>query len=166
MSDQGTVSTIQTPQVSMLSSGHSTSSQQPKLPQSSNLGSSQTSTFPQKTGKRKRRNRSRGEKGGKPTGNTYKSQQQGAKRKPQANPVRRGPTYEYISACCSVKALKPRAAQKVSVVDPETRKPKAETKGLGHWRCTGCHKTCKVTPRKPRTSSPEVTNAEQPAVTQ
>lgn len=38
---------------------------------------------------------------------------------------------------------------KESVKNAETGKFKDEPKGLGHWRCSGCRKGCKVTPRKP-----------------
>lgn len=33
---------------------------------------------------------------------------------------------------------------------PESKKPKTEVKGLGKWRCSGCGKPTKVTPRKPQ----------------
>ena len=32
----------------------------------------------------------------------------------------------------------------------ETGKFKEQPKGLGHWRCTGCGKVAKVSPRKPQ----------------
>jgi hypothetical protein len=38
---------------------------------------------------------------------------------------------------------------KEAVKDPESGKMKDKVKGLGHWRCSGCRKVCKVTPRKP-----------------
>src|ERR1035441_1646821 len=72
------------------------------------------------------------------------------KAKPVAKPiVRKGPEREYISACCSVPARKPRAGMKEPVKDPESGKTKDKPKGLGHWRCTACGKVAKVTPRKP-----------------
>jgi len=72
------------------------------------------------------------------------------KSKPVAKaPVNRGPVREYISVCCNVGATKPRAGAKEAAKDPETGKVKDKSKGLGHWRCTGCRKACKVTPRKP-----------------
>ena len=72
------------------------------------------------------------------------------KAKPVAKPiVRKGPEKEYISACCSVPARKPRAGMKETVKDPESGKTKDKPKGLGHWRCTACGKVAKVTPRKP-----------------
>ena len=78
------------------------------------------------------------------------------KAKPVAKPiVRKGPEKEYISACCSVPARKPRAGMKETVKDPESGKTKDKPKGLGHWRCTACGKVAKVTPRKPE-SKPEV----------
>jgi len=113
------------------------------------------------------------QRGGKPQKNDGKKPY--AAKPPKKPYVRRGPVYEYISACCGVKALKPRAAQKVTVVDPETKKPKTEVKGLGHWHCTQCKKHCKVTRTKPEPkpeavpekgttvpnpSTPEVTNAQ------
>ena len=87
------------------------------------------------------------------------------KAKPVAKPiVRKGPEKEYISACCSVPARKPRAGMKESVKDPETGKTKDKPKGLGHWRCTACGKVAKVTPQKPAskevapvTEAPDVT---------
>jgi hypothetical protein len=63
--------------------------------------------------------------------------------------VRKGPEFEYISACCSTPARKPRAGQKESVKDAETGKMKDKPKGLGKWRCTACGKIAKVTPQKP-----------------
>ncbi len=70
--------------------------------------------------------------------------------KPQQKSVvpRKGPEKEYISACCSVPARKPAAGQKETVRDAETGKSKDKPKGLGHWRCGQCGKSCKVTPRK------------------
>lgn len=101
----------------------------------------------------RRRNRHSHGKNGKPTGKQSNSQQHKkhnlppkAAKKPY---VKRGPVFEYVSVCCGVRALKPRAAQKVQVTDPETKKPKTEIKGLGHWRCPNCRKACKVTRRKP-----------------
>jgi len=71
--------------------------------------------------------------------------------KPVAKPAapRRENVYEYISACCSLPARKPRAGMKESVKNAETGKFKDEPKGLGKWRCTGCGKAARVTPRKP-----------------
>lgn len=63
--------------------------------------------------------------------------------------VKRGPVKEYITACCSLPGIKPRAAQKDMAKDPESGKMKETVKGLGHWRCSGCGKLAKVTPRKP-----------------
>lgn len=72
--------------------------------------------------------------------------------KPVAKPsVKRGPEKEYISACCSVPARKPKAGAKEVAKDAETGKMKDKAKGLGHWRCGQCGKACKVTPRKPET---------------
>ena len=68
-----------------------------------------------------------------------------------AKPFRKpaGPVKEYISACCSLPAIKPICGKLEAVVNPETKKTKQAPKGLGHWRCTGCRKGCKVIPRKP-----------------
>lgn len=72
------------------------------------------------------------------------------KNKPVAKPLfKRGPEKEYISACCSVPARKPRAGEKMAEKDPESGRTKDKAKGLGHWRCGQCGKPCKVTPRKP-----------------
>jgi hypothetical protein len=51
--------------------------------------------------------------------------------------------------CCSLLASKPTAGQKEMAKDAETGKMKDQVKGLGHWRCSGCRKACKVTPQKP-----------------
>ena len=73
------------------------------------------------------------------------------KSKPVAKPIaRRENTYEYISACCSLPARKPRAGEKEMQKNAETGKFKEQPKGLGHWRCTGCGKVAKVSPRKPQ----------------
>ena len=73
------------------------------------------------------------------------------KSKPVAKPVvRRDPEKEYISACCSVPARKPKAGERVSTKAPDSGKMKEVPRGLGHWRCTGCGKVAKVTPRKPQ----------------
>ena len=72
------------------------------------------------------------------------------KSKPVAKPlVRKGPEKEYISTCCSVPARKPKAGMKEMVKDAESGKTKDKAKGLGKWRCSGCGKIAKVTPRKP-----------------
>ena len=72
------------------------------------------------------------------------------KSKPVAKvPVQRGPVKEYVSACCSAPATKPRAGAKEVQKDPESGKMKDKAKGLGHWRCSSCGKATKVTPRKP-----------------
>jgi hypothetical protein len=72
---------------------------------------------------------------------------------PKQRPVapRRENTYEYISVCCGVVANKPRCGMKVASVDPETGRPakKEKSTGLGHFRCSQCHKACKVKPQAP-----------------
>ena len=87
--------------------------------------------------------------------------------KPVARPVapRRENAFEYISTCCSLPARKPRAGEKSSVKNPETGKFKDEPKGLGHWRCTGCGKATKVTPRKPQPKINTVTTVGDPHLT-
>ena len=72
---------------------------------------------------------------------------------PKQKPVapRRENAYEYISACCSVVANKPRCGMKVASVDPETGRPakKEKSTGLGKFRCSQCRKVCKVKPQAP-----------------
>lgn len=65
--------------------------------------------------------------------------------------------FDYTSACCRLPAVKPPCGQKESVINPETKKSKAVPKGLGHWRCTGCRKSCLVTVSKHKVA--EVTPA-------
>lgn len=67
-------------------------------------------------------------------------------------PVRRssGPVFEYVSQCCGTIARKPRCGQLEAVVNPETKKIKDVPRGLGHFRCNGCGKGCKVNRRKPQ----------------
>ena len=70
--------------------------------------------------------------------------------KPKAKPVVQNiPTREYISVCCKVQARKPAAGQKEMTRDPDSGKSKSVPKGLGHWRCGGCGKSCKVTVQAP-----------------
>ena len=57
-----------------------------------------------------------------------------------------GPAKQYISACCSLLALKPECGRKEMKQDSESKKLKSVPKGLGHWRCSGCGKSCKVKP--------------------
>jgi hypothetical protein len=105
------------------------------------------------------------------SGNLGKKESRNAKRRrwaknnrPKVAPkVISAPTLEYVSACCSVPARKPKAGQKEVAKDPETGKIVNQPKGLGHWTCTGCNKKCKVTPGKPQPKT-EVPNGE--AVTQ
>jgi hypothetical protein len=54
--------------------------------------------------------------------------------------VKRGPVKGYESKCCSLPAIKTACVR----VD----KKKALEQGLGKWRCSGCHKACKVTVSK------------------
>ena len=72
---------------------------------------------------------------------------------PKQKPVapRRENAYEYISACCSAVANKPRCGMKVASVDAETGRPakKEKVTGLGHFRCSQCRKVCKVRPQAP-----------------
>lgn len=62
---------------------------------------------------------------------------------------RRGPVFLYVSSCCSLPARKPAAAVKVFTVNPNSGKSKETPKGLGHWHCSGCGKSTKVTRTKP-----------------
>ena len=50
-------------------------------------------------------------------------------------------------------AVKPKAGRKETSQDPESKKTKEVTKGLGHWRCSQCSKPCKVKVQMP---SPKV----------
>ena len=61
----------------------------------------------------------------------------------------RAPGKEYSSLCCSMPAVKPRAGRKETAQDPESKKTKEVTKGLGHWRCGTCGKPCKVKMQMP-----------------
>jgi hypothetical protein len=75
---------------------------------------------------------SRSTTGKKKNGNSRFSKKNRSK-KPAATPT---PTNTYLSSCCSLPASKPRAFS--AVVGSKDKS------GLGHWRCTGCKKTCKV----------------------
>ena len=70
---------------------------------------------------------------------------------------KRGPVKEYISGCCNLPAHKPQAGQKQTLQNADSGKMETTPKGLGHWRCTGCNKIAKVTPRKPevKTEAPK-----------
>lgn len=116
-------------------------------------------------GKNAYMNRQQGNSAQKPNGSSRNEKRaRWAKRsKPVARPAatRRENVYEYISACCLLPARKPRAGMKESIKNTETGKFKDEPKGLGKWRCTGCGKAAKVTPRKPapkETPKVEVSN--------
>jgi hypothetical protein len=61
----------------------------------------------------------------------------------------RGPVNTYTSVCCSLPATKPAAASVIAGSKERT--------GLGHFRCTGCRKGCKVTMSKYK--APEATPA-------
>ena len=142
-------------------------------PNSTNVPNSSTKTTPStkpvpKWLKMKQQNKSSAGKTAKPTvqkssGSAQKPQQEtrNAKRarwakksKPVAKvaPVKRGPVKSYTSACCSLPATKPACGLKIATIDPETGKPakKAKSTGLGHFRCSQCHKTCKVVPQAPK----------------
>lgn len=66
------------------------------------------------------------------------------------SPVVVGPVFDYTSVCCSLLAAKPACGKKVAAMNPETKKVKDITLGLGTWRCSGCHKVCTVTVKKHR----------------
>jgi len=70
-------------------------------------------------------------------------------RKGQKPVTPRAPTKEYISTCCNVPSVKPKAGRKETAQDPESKKTKEVTKGLGHWRCGECGKPCKVKVQMP-----------------
>lgn len=78
--------------------------------------------------------------------NTKGSSRPPQKKKEHKNPVvpRRPPIFTYLSKCCGLAAKKPAAGKKVEVINPESKKTEKATKGLGHWRCTGCGKACRV----------------------
>jgi hypothetical protein len=58
------------------------------------------------------------------------------------------PSRIYTSACCQAPATKPKAGQTEMAKDAESGKVKKGSKGLGHWRCSACHKATKVTVSK------------------
>jgi len=70
--------------------------------------------------------------------------------------VKLGPVNDYKSVCCGVPAAKPPCGKKVSAMNPESKKMKDVTLGLGTWRCSGCGKSCKVTVSKHRESEATV----------
>ena len=76
-----------------------------------------------------------------------KKQGQRKGQKPLVAP--RAPVKEYSSLCCSMPAVKPKAGRKEMSQDPESKKTKEITKGLGHWRCGQCGKPCKVKVQTP-----------------
>jgi hypothetical protein len=127
-----------------------------------------TSALPQKQHAPSQEKTKQHTKGTSPSG---KKENRNAKRKRWAKKNRpapksitpRGPSKEYISACCSLPARKPAAGMKSMGKDPETGKMKETRKGLGHWRCSGCSKPTKVTPRKPEPKT-EVPIESQPQV--
>jgi hypothetical protein len=55
-------------------------------------------------------------------------------------PKPRGPVNTYTSVCCSLPATKPAAASLIAGSKDRT--------GLGHFRCSGCKKSAKVTVSK------------------
>src|ERR1700676_1417598 len=68
----------------------------------------------------------------------YAQKSRGKSKAPVSKP--RGPVNTYTSVCCSLPATKPAAASSVAGSKEKT--------GLGHFRCTGCKKGCKVTVSK------------------
>lgn len=127
--------------------GNSVNSQKPQ-----NLNSKQSNgTF---TGKKQQfsQNGSQQQRsnGGKKQSRNEKRRRWAKKHKVAPKPVvKRGPVKEYVSACCSLPAIKPVAGEKFTARDPETGKMAEQRRGLGKFRCTGCKKIAKVTPRKP-----------------
>jgi len=58
-------------------------------------------------------------------------------KKPRPSP-KGSPVYSYTSQCCNAPTTKP-PCQYLGMKSKE-----AGTQGLGSWRCTACHKVCKV----------------------
>lgn len=73
-------------------------------------------------------------------------------KKPAAPP--RPPKYEYVSKCCGALGRKPAAGKLVENISPESKRTEKVRKGLGHWRCSNCGKSCKVTPRIAKKEEP------------
>ena len=115
--------------------------------------STNTVSIPTKTEKSKSfsRPRTQGSTGSSKKGSNKSKYGKKRNQKKNLKPVvaPRGPVKEYVSACCSALASKPRAGRKETAADPESKKMKEVTKGLGHWRCSTCGKPTKVTPRTP-----------------
>jgi hypothetical protein len=54
-----------------------------------------------------------------------------------------------------------------TAINPESKKPKAEVKGLGKWKCSGCGKPTKVTPQRPAEKvTVDMTAVEQRVITE
>lgn len=81
---------------------------------------------------------SNGTKGRNRGNSKYSQKSRGKSKAPVAKP--RGPVNTYTSVCCSLPATKPAAASAVAGSKEKT--------GLGHFRCSGCKKGCKVTVSK------------------
>jgi transposase-like protein len=57
--------------------------------------------------------------------------------------------FGYTSVCCSAPAAKSPCGTRTPMKDAESGKMKDKVSGLGKWRCSGCHKVCKVTRQTP-----------------
>lgn len=98
-----------------------------------------------------------GPKGGKKQTRNEKRRRWAKKHKVAAKPVvKRGPTKEYVTKCCSALGRKPAAGEKSMAKDPESGKTVSTPKGLGKWRCSQCGKPAKVTPRKPQAAEAKI----------
>jgi hypothetical protein len=73
------------------------------------------------------------------------------KNRPVAKPaVKLGPVKEYLCECHGEPARKPKAGTKVAMQDPESKKMKDKSLGLGKWRCATTGKVTKVSPQTPK----------------
>jgi len=117
---------------------------------SQNQTSNPNRSKPSHGGKNAYMSRQQGNSAQKPQQNREQKRKNWAKRsKPVAKPsVRVAPAKVYTSACCQAPATKPKAGQKEVAKDPESGKMKSGSKGLGHWRCGQCGKTCIVSCKK------------------
>ena len=59
------------------------------------------------------------------------------------------PVFNYISQCCNAQAKKPACVKpKTSRVLPSGIVECDDPASLGKWKCSSCHKSCKVNRRK------------------
>ena len=125
-----------------------------KKSETNNYGTKSTKTTHSNSNSRGRTNRTTSgtstSRDQKPQQSREQKRKNWAKRsKPVAKPVALAlPAREYVSVCCNAPAHKPKAGQKEVAKDPESGKMKSGSKGLGHWRCGQCGKTCIVSCKK------------------